>query len=298
MRFIPNAVSTRVAGAALRAQYHSPRLLFAAGVVGIGTTVVLACKSTLKLDELITDAEKTTQDIETQQHPRYSEKDRKHDLYYHRINTGVRIVKLYAPSAAVGVLSIACLTQSNRILTKRNAALTAAYGVIEKAFGDYRQRVRDELGEEKDRHFMHGVEKREIVIETENGPQVVTVDSPLTAAGYAKVWDSTNPNWQTTADLNLYWLKCQQNWLNNRLEARGYVFLNEVYKELGIDETEAGAVVGWWWGPESEGDGFIDFGIFDADNDQVKAFVTGHDRSLLLDFNVDGVIHNKLQRKI
>ena len=297
MKFVPNKVTQVVAGTALRAQHHSPKLLFAAGVVGVGATVVLACKGTLKLDEILKDAEKTTLDIETMQNPRYSEQDRKRDLRYHQINTSVRIVKLYAPAAAMGVLSIAVLTQSNRILTRRNAALTAAYATIEKAFGDYRRRVRDELGEEKDRHFMHGVEKREIVVETENGPQVVTVDSPLNPAGYSRWWDSLNPNFQPTAELNLYWLKCQQQWLNNRLEANGFVFLNEVYKELGIDPTEAGSVVGWWWNSE-DGDGFIDFGIFDADNEQVKAFVQGSDRRLLLDFNVDGVINHKLKRKI
>lgn len=299
MKFVPNSVTSKVAHAALRVNHQSPTILFAAGVVGVGATVVLACKATLKLDDLIKDAEKTTQDIQTTQHANYTEHDRKKDLYYHRIGTAGRLVKLYAPSAAVGVLSVAALTQSNRILTQRNVALTAAYATIEKAFNEYRARVRDELGDEKDRHFRYGKQERQIAVETDTGTDVKTVITVPDGkpSGYAKFFDTFNPNWQPNAELNLYWLKCQQNWLNNKLQANGHLFLNDVYEQLGFEKTDAGQVVGWWIGPDSDGDGYVDFGVFDANNDQARDFVNGYEKAILLDFNVDGVVYNKLARR-
>lgn len=294
MKFVPNAVTQKVAGAALRTKFHSPQLLFAAGVAGVGATVFLACKATLKLDEVLTDAEKTTQDIETTQHERYSEDDRKKDLMYHRVATFGRVAKLYAPAATVGVVSIACFTQSHRILNRRNAALTAAYATLEKAFKDYRARVREtfgEKGDEVDRKFMYGIQEIE---EVDADGKKKTVQVAAEASGYARFFDELNQHWQPNNDLNLWWLQQKQNWLNDRLRAHGHVFLNEVYEELGIDKSPAGQVVGWWWGRDSEGDGIIDFGIWDPDNERARDFVNGRSKGILLDFNVDGPIYDKL----
>jgi hypothetical protein len=72
------------------------------------------------------------------------------------------------------------------------------------------------------------------------------------------------------------------------------VFLNEVYEQLGIPASRAGAVVGWTILPG--GDGYIDFGIFDGENSSARMFVNGHEKSILLDFNVDGVIYNKIEQ--
>ena len=301
MKFVPNAVTKTVASTALRAQYHSPTLLLVGGVVGVGATVVLACKATLKADVVLKEAEKDQQTIEAitvlDNNKPYTDADRKHDLRLYNFKTSVKIAKLYAPAAVVGVVSVAALTQSNRILTQRNVALTAAYATIEKAFNDYRQRVRNELGKQKDEEFYYGVDKREVVIETDSGPKVVVDEKAATASGYAKFFDQFNPNWQPNAELNLYWLKCQQQWLNNKLEANGHLFLNDVYTQLGFEKTDAGQVVGWWIGPDSKGDGFVDFGIFDANNEQAREFVNGYEKAILLDFNHEGVIYNKLARR-
>lgn len=300
MKFVPNGVTTRVASSALRVQYHSPTLLLVGGVIGVGATVVLACKATLQVDEVLKQAEKDRQQLESIQHldgKVYTEEDRKHDLRAFNLKSGLKVVKLYAPAAAVGVLSIAALTSSNRILTQRNVALTAAYATIEKAFNEYRERVREtfgEKGDEVDRKFMHGTREVEVTDEAGKKKTLQVVGDP---SGYAMMFDRFNPNWQPNAELNLYWLKCHQNWLNNKLTANGHLFLNDVYEDLGFEKTDAGQVVGWWIGRDSEGDGFVDFGVFDANNEQVRDFVSGADQGVLLDFNVDGVVFRKLGGK-
>ena len=72
-----------------------------------------------------------------------------------------------------------------------------------------------------------------------------------------------------------------------------HVLLNEVHDHFGFEHTQPGSVVGWVIGPD--GDNYIDFGIFDAYN---SSFVNEQERSIILDFNVDGVIYDKIGRKV
>ena len=85
------------------------------------------------------------------------------------------------------------------------------------------------------------------------------------------------------------YLRQQETYANDLLKSRGFIFLNDVYDMLGIPRTRAGQVVGWTYDKENpRGDNYIDFGIFKR-----KEFVNGYERSVLLDFNVDGIILDK-----
>ena len=60
---------------------------------------------------------------------------------------------------------------------------------------------------------------------------------------------------------------------------------------LGIPKTKAGHVVGWIYDEKNPvGDNYVDFGIYDLYNERSRAFVNGYERTILLDFNVDGNI--------
>ena len=110
------------------------------------------------------------------------------------------------------------------------------------------------------------------------------------ASPYAKFFDELNPNWTKDPSANLFFLKAQEQFANDKFQAQGYLFLNDVYDSLGIPRTSFGQLVGWFKG--NGGDEYIDFGIFDGDNESKRAFVNGYERSVLLDFNVDGVIYD------
>jgi hypothetical protein len=280
---------------ALVAQKHSPKILFIAGVVGVGATVVLSCKATLKLEEILEDAEQTKDGIENLQHEDYTDIDRKKDMTLLYTKTAIKVAKLYALPAAVGVVSIAALTGSHAILSKRNAAVTAAYAALEKGFKEYRKRVIDEYGEDKDREFRYGsfVETK-LSEDTENGTviQDVKVLGGKNASIYARFFDETNPNWNRSPNYNQMFIQCQQNYANDKLRAQGHLFLNEVYDMLGIPRSKEGSVVGWISG--GEGDNYVDFGIFRDGYYTGTEFVNGDERSILLDFNVDGVIYDKI----
>jgi len=182
MKLIPLAVTRAVGNTTLITKQHSPAILFGVGVVGFGATVVMACKATLKVEEVLVDAQKTTQDIKTTQHTNYSDSDRRQDLAVHYLHTSVRLVRLYGPAVAVGTISVAALTGSHHILSKRNAALTAAYSALAEGFAEYRKRVVKEYGEDKDREFRYGTETRELVAETDKGQKISTIKTTPTAS--------------------------------------------------------------------------------------------------------------------
>ena len=106
-----------------------------------------------------------------------------------------------------------------------------------------------------------------------------------------RFFDSSNPNWDKNPTFSMMWLRGQQNILNDILHTRGHVFLNEVYDALGFPHTPQGAVLGWI---DGEGDNCIDFGLYDPNKENVRRFVNGVDNVIMLEFNHDGVIWDKI----
>ncbi len=295
MNFIPTAVTLKLAGQALKMRQNSPSLLFGAGVVGMTCSTVLACRSTLKLEEVMS---KTLTDLEMAKTilpfdpADYTDDERKKDIAVIYVRGAGSMIKLYAPSILLGVASIAALTKSHHILQERNLALTAAYATVAEAFERYRGKVVDKYGENADRDLFYETEKVSVTDE-KTGKKVTRtrINPDEMPSMYARFFDETSTEWQKESEYNYTFLRCKQNWFNDLLKMRGYVILNQVYEELGMLPTSAGAVVGWVL--DGGGDSFIDFGIF-RDDERVHDFVNGRERSVLLDFNVDGVVHTKL----
>lgn len=294
MGLIPATITQVVSRSSLLTRKSSPEILLAAGVVGSVASTVLACRATLKMDALLTEAKEKLETARTLEHPEYSEDDRQRDIRLIYTQTTIKTVRLYAPAVAVGALSVAALVGSNRILTGRNTALIAAYTALDRGFRDYRARVVEKFGEDEDRRLRYGVREVEIV-NPETGRKKHVERVALTVPSvYARFFDPTSPSWNPEPEYNLVFLQCQQKWANDMLRARGHVFLNEVYDELGLERSKAGAVVGWVFTTDGSTDNFIDFGVFNGETQISRDFVNGHEGAILLDFNVDGVIYDKI----
>lgn len=293
---IKTAITSKAGRQLLLTQKHSPTILFVGGTIGVVATVVLACRGTLKLEDVLYENDKKmgmAKHLREENNPNYSDKDYKQDVGVVYVRTVTKIAKIYAPAFVVGVISISALTGSHIILTNRNIGLTAAYAAVEKGFAEYRKRVLDDVGEEKEREYRYGSETREFVEETTKGHKVTQVArvGPEGASIYAKFFDQLCPDWSPQPEYNRLFIQCQQTYANHKLRAQGHLFLNEVYDSLGIDRTKAGAVVGWVM--NDVGDNYVDFGVFDG-SERTRDFVNGREGSILLDFNVDGTIFDKI----
>lgn len=293
--------TTRVIGkTGLKLKKHSPEILAAIGTVGVVTSAVMACNATLKVNDILEESKQQLDTIhEVVENPemadQYSPEDAKKDTTIVYIQSGVKLVKLYGPAVAVGAASLACLLGSNHILRKRNIALAAAYRAVDRGFKAYRGRVVERFGEELDRELRYNIKAKEVeeIVTDENGEEKIvksTVEMPEFSdhSEYARCFDETCLGWNRDADYNLMFVKQIQNWANDRLNTKGYVFLNEVYEMLGFQKTRAGQEVGWV--KDGDGDNYIDFGIFDLHDKQKRRFVNGYEKSIWLDFNVDGTI--------
>lgn len=74
----------------------------------------------------------------------------------------------------------------------------------------------------------------------------------------------------------------KQRYFNQKLIVNGYVFLEQVCNELGLETTDVDAVVGWEYDSKN-GDGFINLGYRVVEReDGSKRYV--------IDPNVDGLI--------
>ena len=273
------------------------------GVVGVVTGTVMACRATLKLNDILEEAQETRDKIkEVASNPnyedKYTEEDAKKDLAVNCIQTGVKVAKLYAPAVAVGVAGVGCVLASHDIMKKRNVALSAAYLTVDKSFKEYKQRVVDRFGEEVEKEIRYGIKAEEIVetVTDEEGNETTVTETvktmnPTLYSDYARFFDEASPCWQNDPEYNLMFLRAQQQYANDLLRAKGRLFLNDVYEMLGIEKTKAGQIVGWVYDRENpNGDNFVDFGIYDMSKERVRAFVNGYETNILLDFNVDGNI--------
>lgn len=286
MKYIPAGITQTFGRQLLLARKSSPKTLFIAGIAGVVVSTVFACKATLKLEETI-DEVQSDLGIMKAHAKELEDKVYRRDVAYIYAKGGVNLVKLYGPAVVLGGLSIAALTTSHITLTRRNAGLTAAYSAVAASFETYRERVRKELGEEKELDIYHGVSLEKVKIDGKE--QTVRVLDPNGRSMYARIFDEYNCNWYKNPEINRVFIQAQQNYFNQLLQARGHVFLNEVYDRLGFERSKAGQVVGWVI--SEQGDNYIDFGLFESASTR---FVNGVERSIVLDFNVDGVIYNKI----
>lgn len=291
-KFVPDAVTQKIGRIGLLASKHSPEILFGVGVVGMVTTTVLACKATLKVDDILVETSAKLTDIKELQHDDYSDEDRVKDKAIVLTQTSVKLLKLYAPPLMLGVLSLGCFAGSYKILSQRNLGLMAAYASLEKAYSTYRERVVAEFGPEKDLELLNPTSTFERYNEETKKIEKIegSIDGP--SSPYARLFDATTTkNWNREGSYNQFFIQSQQNYANDLLRSRGHVFLNDVFDMLGLSRTRAGAVTGWVMG---NGDSYIDFGVFRGNEFDSMRFVMGDERSLWLDFNVDGVIYDKI----
>lgn len=301
---------------------HSPEILVTAGVVGVVVSTVMACKATTKVSTVLDNAKKDLDTIHgcmdngyisvtdkngAVEKVSYTQEEGKKDLTIVYTQTGVKLAKLYGPSVLLGAVSLLSIIKSHDILRKRNVAIAAAYATVDKSFKEYRKRVAERFGEAVEREIKYNIKAKTVeekVIDEKGKEQVVTktvnVVGPDDYSEFSKIFDKFNPNWDSTPEYNMLFLKAQQSYANDLLRVKGYLFLNDVYEMLGFPRTIAGQSVGWLYDPRNcdhTGDNFVDFGIFNIHKQGSHDFVNGYESAIILDFNVDGNILVNLKGK-
>lgn len=288
--------------AVMKLKKHSPEILVVAGIAGTVVSAVLACKATTKVAEILDETKGTLDTIHEGMETgaingqEYTNEDGKKDTVVVYAQTGMKLAKLYGPAIILGTLSITSILASNNILRKRNVALGAAYAAIDKSFKEYRGRVIERFGEQVDTELKYGIKAKkfeEIEVDPETGKEkkvkkTVMVADPNLQSDYAVYFDSKSRNYETNPDYNRMFIKAQQAFANDKLQTRGHLFLNEVLDDLDLPRTPAGQIVGW---TKDGPDGYVNFRIVEVERETEDG---RHEPALLLDFNVEGNIWEKM----
>jgi hypothetical protein len=295
---------------------HSPEILVVTGVIGTVASAIMACKATTKVNFILEETKEKIDIIHAGVEKgevagymdngevgtvAYTEKDSQKDLAIVYGQTALKMVRLYGPAVLVGATSIACILAGHNITRKRNLALAAAYTAVDTGFKKYRGRVVERFGEKLDKELLYNIKATEVeetVVDEEGNETVVkkTVDvaDPIGAGTpYTFCFDETSSLWVRDAEANKFALLQQQDYANALLKSKGYLYLNDVLKMVGLQTCRAGQAVGWIYKEGNEiGDNKIDFGIFDIHSEANRNFVNGLEKSIWLTFNVDGDIRN------
>lgn len=299
---IMKSVNGVTSKAVMKLKKHSPEILVVAGITGTVVSAILACKATTKVAEILDETKGTLDTIHEGMETgaingqEYTTEDGKKDTVVVYAQTGMKLAKLYGPAIILGTLSITSILASNNILRKRNVALGAAYAAIDKSFKEYRGRVIERFGEQVDTELKYGIKAKkfeEIEADPETGKEkkvkkTVMVADPNLQSDYAVYFDSKSRNYETNPDYNRMFLKAQQAFANDKLQTRGHLFLNEVLDDLDLPRTPAGQIVGW---TKDGPDGYVNFRIVEVERETEDG---RHEPALLLDFNVEGNIWEKM----
>lgn len=198
---------------------HSPEIMIGVGIAGMLSSVIFAIKATPKAQEKIERAKEAKGD----------------DLTKKEV---VKTVwKEYIPAASTFALSAACIITSNRIESKRNAALTTACTLTETAFNEYRSKVIETIGEKKEQAMRDSIDKDRV---TANPPK--TNEVIFTGKGETLCYDTISGRY---FKYDIDKLKRIELELNNRLLSEMYISLNEYYYAVGLPEVDCGNELGW-----------------------------------------------------
>jgi hypothetical protein len=298
---IKNLLKPRVpaGGFGLALKNASPTIMVVGGCIGVGVGVVLACKATLKADQILDEIEEEVNKVnhvrDITDEETYSEKDFQKDMTIVYAKGGARLVKLYLPAIIAIIGSLALILGGHRILLHRQLALAAAYEAVSKGYDAYRGRVIEDLGEDADRKYAYGI-KEEVVGEEsfvdddgKKHKKKIKAQIPSTLASpYAFYWDDTCNGWEPNPYYNETFLIGKQREWNRKLAQRwqlnGFVTLAEIKCDLGVLVRPEDISVGWIYDP-SGGTEQIDFGIFSPKNSDA---INGSEPVYILEPNVQG----------
>lgn len=294
------------------AKQNSPSILTFAGIALSAVSIGLAVYETTKLEKVVTPQKKKIVKLkeEMKNPPEVLEGETpinyKGELRKVYAKTTFEVCKLYAPAFISFVLSATCVFGSHKIMKGRNLALAAAYATLDNGYRLYRSRVAERFGEEVENELYRGVKGLKAKESKENekdDEKSYSVHNSDREEGDWCIWfDESNPNWEKNGVLNLEWLEMQERFANQKLKSQGYLFLYDVYKQLGIDDNMIGnrklqgsRVVGWLYDPKDPTrDSYISFGIRDRKtgeySEEALAMRKFGERNILVDFNVDGDI--------
>jgi hypothetical protein len=202
-------------------QDNSPSILTAIGVVGTISTAYLTGKASFKAAEVIA---KENARFAPQGEPYLSLREKFEQTW-----------TLYIPAVGTGAMTIACIVCANRIGNRRAAAMAAAYSLSEKAFTEYKEKVVEKIGENKERAVRDELAQDRV----NRAPKTEVI---ISGGGEVLCYDEYSGRY---FESSMEEIKKAQNDTNYRIINDGFASLGDFYERLGLPSTKYSEEVGW-----------------------------------------------------
>lgn len=301
----------------LKVKGAAPALLIGGGIVALIGAGVVACRATLKVESIVDEhterMTKVRDSLETKaicaDGSVYSEDDAKKDTRTIYIQTAFKLAKLYTPAALIALLGVASILCGHRILNARFLSAAATATGLQKTIEEYRHRVADEYGVEKENLLWTGGKLEDVVaatIDPETGEIKETKTKEIVANKHIGVndpmcfiFDIANAphTWSHAPGYNISFLLAQQNMANERLQSKGYLTVNQVLESLGMEATNEGMVNGWIYDKNADEPQTVSFGLFRGSEDNDIGCFSGGSPDYILRFNATTNLYGKLPNK-
>ena len=293
----------------------SPEIMTGIGVVGIGATIYTTVKAVPKIQEIKEEAKATLDDIdaaEASNFPNYSAEDAAKDRKIVRVQTAVKLVKAVAPVVASVGVTLSGFLGAHKILSERNATLSALTMATDKAFREYRKKVAETFGEEAEHDLRYGLTEEEIEVKAigEDGKENVVKErrKVQNRAGYFGqfdfIFDENVPGWERDARANKTYVLQIQDWANKEAERKFYLYHNglsvaDICERFAIKKPKGSRNAGWMYDPNDpkwKSGHYIDFGVFNIHDEDARAFANGLERSFHVVLDPDTLNLEELER--
>lgn len=293
------------------ARQKSPELLVVAGVAAFAGTLYSMYKSTVKIKDIVDDANTDIEVITSTEDKieEYTTEDAAEDIKKIKKVAAKDIVKAAAPTVLLAIGTLSCFLGADYIRRQRHAALFAASEMTLRAYNNYRKGVIDKFGEDVDRELKYKLYKEDIEVEETNPEtgrkkkvkrQIIRTDYDGYSQ-FARKFDEFNDLYEKNSTPNgkepsygLYNLKLLteiETRLNDRLREKGFVTINEAYDMLHFECIKAGKNAGWLWNPNDpscRNNTHISLGLFrNKTEEDLRAIAMGITDFFIVDFNID-----------
>jgi hypothetical protein len=202
---------------------HSTAILTGIGVTGTVTTAVLTGRASFKAARILDlKGERVRMDADRELTKQEQVK---------------AVWQQYIPAAGVGTLTIVSIVLSNRLSSKQAAALAAAYGISERAFQEYKEKVLEKIGTNKETAV-----RDEIAQDRVNKYPINTKEIILAGTGEVLCFDLlTGRYFQSSVEE----IRRAENSVNRDIINHMYASLSSFYDAIGLPPTIFSDTVGW-----------------------------------------------------
>lgn len=206
----------------------SSTFLTGMGVTGVVTTAYLTGRASFKAAKLIDHEE--TKIVEDASDPRV--------LDDFGLKEKFKLVwPLYVAPVSTAATTITAIVMANHEASKKIAALTVASGISERALQEYKGKVMEKLGENKERAIRDDIAQDRVKQNPPTNSQVMIVGN-----GDVLCFDMTTGRYFTGT---MEKIRQAENKVNYDILVHDYASLSSFYDEIGLAPTVYSDTVGW-----------------------------------------------------